>query len=605
MSRPAIAVSLIAFALVLIQVPLMPARPAQDAASSPVALPRAFVDTSYELPTGCEEVDVGIALSGGCKIITVDAGQSLQTALDHARRGDIVRLAANQSFTGPFELPDKGPGTGWVYVVSSALARLPGPGNRLNPNLGGTCGTEGALPCGVKPNAALSDLPRIMSGGGVPHRWLATAHGADRYRFIGIAFETTPGEQVGLGIRLNEDAHHRAHATPEQKTSDIIFDRCLMRGSYTAPFAGRAIAITGERHAVVNSYLSAWVDDDSDTQAILVHAYAPVFAVINNYLEATGENVYTDDVEAIDGVVHTPSDGEIRGNYLRKLVEWNSKRPSWNNTKTQFEMKSGQRILFEGNLLETTYRQAQEASINIKIGDEDPRKFVNDVTIRLNVIRHAANGIKVCATQCNSDRNRNVATGIAVYNNVFDNVDGGRYGSAGTDGHGFSLLVTGPRFYIDHNTFLNSHEGLSLVQRGTGVPDNQTLVITNNIWHVAANPLTGAEAAAVSRAAVYTNNLLVGASCWGFPAGNQCPPNWNAVGFANYNNGSGGDYTLGADSRYRGAGADSYGAGTTDPGANVAAVTAATACAMTGQCAPGAGGSPGGNEPRKRQPLAR
>ena len=606
MNRPVIAVSLIVLTAVLLQAPPRPARPVQPGVvPSPVTLPHAFVDTSYRLPAGCEEIDVGVAPSGGCKVITVDAGQNLQAALDQARRGDIVQLAANESFTGPFELPDKGAGSEWVYVVSSALARLPGPGNRLNPDLGGACGAEGALPCGVTPNASLADLPRIRSGGGVPHRWLATAHGADRYRFIGIAFETTPGEQVGLGIRLSEDLKHRPHRTMAEKTSDIIFDRCLMRGSYTAPFAGRAVALTGDRHAVVNSYLSAWVDDDSDTQAVLIHGYASVFAVINNYLEATGENVYTDDVDVIDAVVHTPSDGEIRGNYLRKLVEWNSKTPSWNNTKTHFEMKSGQRILFEGNILETTYHQAQETAINIKIGDEDPRKFVSDVTIRTNLIRHAANGVKVCASQCNSDRNRNIVSGIAVYNNIFDDVNGGQYGSAGSDGHGFTLLVTGPRFYVDHNTFLNSNAVTGLIQRGAGVPDGQMLAITNNIWHVGANPLTGAESIAASSGAVYTNNLMVGGSCSDFPRGNQCPPDWNAVRFVNYNGGNGGDYTLRSDSPYRGAGSDPHGVGTTDPGANVASVTAATACVVTGQCASGTAGLPGGNEAGKLQPLTR
>ncbi len=186
---------------------------------SPVTLPLSYVDTSYTLPTGCATIPVGTAPTGACKIITVNGGQSFQTALNQARRGDIIQLAANANFQGPFELPDKGAGTGWVYVVSSALGSLPGPGSRLNPNLGGTCGTEAALPCGVTPNAALSDLPKIMSGGGVPHRWLQTAHGADRYRFIGIEFRVTPGEQVGAGIRLHENrqlsgAHH---AGPEDE----------------------------------------------------------------------------------------------------------------------------------------------------------------------------------------------------------------------------------------------------------------------------------------------------------------------------------------------------------------------------------------------------
>jgi hypothetical protein len=584
---PRVVTGVIVLTIAVLQTPFPVDSASQTGAGSlPAALPRAFVDTTYTLPAGCEEVDVGVTPTGGCNVITVDAGQDFQTALNLARRGDIIQLAADATFQGPFELPDKPAGSGWIYVVSSALSRLPGPGNRLNPDLGGACGTEGALPCGVTPNAALADLPRIMSGGGVPHRWLATAHGADRYRFIGIEFRTTPGEQVGLGIRLIQTLAMADHLTADQKTSDIIFDRCLMRGGRTAPFAGRAIALNGNRHAVINSYLSDWVDDDSDTQAVLVHGYAETFAVINNYLEATGENVYTDNIEVIDGVVHTPTDGEIRGNYLRKLVEWNTKAPSWNNTKNQFEMKSGQRILFEGNVLDTTYHQAQETSINIKIGDEDPRKFVSNVTIRNNLIRHAANGIKICVSHCNSTGNTNIAVGFAVYNNIFDNVSGATFGVAGSDGHCFLLLITGPGMVVDHNTCVNSHEGINFLARGTGVSDRQALVITNNIWHADENPLTDAEVRAVSSAASYTNNLIVGGRCSSYPAGNRCPANWPSVGFVNYNNGNGGDYALAPDSPYKGTGSDPYGLGTTDPGANVSAVNAAIACAVTGQCAP-------------------
>ncbi len=581
------AAQLAQLALVLAFVVLAPSIPTGQS-SSPVTLPQGYVDTSYTLPAGCDVINVGTTPNGGCKTIAVGAGQSFQTALNQARRGDIIQLAANGTFTGPFELPDKGGGTGWVYVVSSAMDRLPGPGNRVNPNLGGACGGEGALPCGVAPNASLDDMPTIMSGGGQPYRWLATAHGADRYRFIGIEFRATPGEFVSVGIRLYEDIGFSPHSTLAQKTSDIIFDRCVMRGQRTAPYSGRPIAINGDRHAVINSYLSDWVDDDSDTQAVLIVGYARVWAVINNYLEATGENVFTDDTELIGAERFTPSDGEIRGNHLRKLAAWNTK--GWNNTKNQFEMKSGQRILFEGNVVDTTYRQAQETSINIKIGDEDSTKFVHNVTIRKNVIRHTANGIKVCASQCNSTANTNIATGIAVVNNIFDNVRNS-FGD-GTDGNGFAHIVTGPSVFVDHNTFLNQNEGVFLFLRGAGVSNGQTLAITNNIWHSQSNPLTGAEVAAVSSAATYTNNLIVGSNCANYPGGNHCPASFDAVGFVSYNGGNGGDYTLSPGSPFRGVGSDPFGVGTTDPGANVAAVNAATACAVSGQCGGGIGPPP-------------
>jgi hypothetical protein len=569
-----------AIAVVVGMVIAQPARSSQD--DHPATLPLRYVDTAYTLPAGCAPIDVGVSPTGGCKIITVDAGQSLQTALNLARRGDIIQLEANQHFVGPFELPDKGSGTGWVYIVSSALAKLPAAGNRLNPDFGGTCDRKGALPCGVTANASLADLPKIVSGGCAPCRWITTARGADRYRFIGIEFKASPGDYVGSGIRLNENTGHASHAALGDKTSDIIFDRCLMRPD---PAAGsnRAVIINGDRHGIINSYLSDWTDDDSDTQAVLVAGYANVFAIVNNYLEATGENVYTDGDETISGKVYVPSDGEIRGNYLKKLADWNTHTPALNQIKNLFEMKSGHRILFEGNIGDTSYHRAQDAAINIKIGNESPNKFTENVTIRNNVIRHVANGLKLCATQCNGPENVKVGNRFAIYNNIFDHVSNATFGR-GSDGRCFSLVVTGPTTIFDHNTCISDGDGMTHLSRGHQLAAALRFELTNNIWLYTRDALTTGEVSSVSAAAVYTNNLIVGGSCSSYPRGNRCPSNWADVGFLNYNKGNGGDYTLGPSSPFRGVGSDSYGVGTTDPGANVAAVTAATACVVSGQC---------------------
>src|SRR5438046_2526241 len=82
------------------------------------ALPQAWVDTSYPGAPG--------------KVWSVAAGGNLQAALGSAQPGDIVSVAAGAYFAGPLTLPAKS-GTGWVLVVSSALAQLPPPGTRVTP----------------------------------------------------------------------------------------------------------------------------------------------------------------------------------------------------------------------------------------------------------------------------------------------------------------------------------------------------------------------------------------------------------------------------------------------------------------------------------------
>ena len=52
--------------------------------------PQSYVDTKYFLPSG--------------KMISVNAGGNLQTAIDQANPGDVIELQAGATFTGNFTL---------------------------------------------------------------------------------------------------------------------------------------------------------------------------------------------------------------------------------------------------------------------------------------------------------------------------------------------------------------------------------------------------------------------------------------------------------------------------------------------------------------------
>ena len=80
--------------------------------------PKTF-DTTYAAPAGAT--------------LHVGAGGDLQSAFDRAQPGDTIVLEAGATFTGPFTLPNKTSGSGWIYVVSSKLQSLPGPGHRVSP----------------------------------------------------------------------------------------------------------------------------------------------------------------------------------------------------------------------------------------------------------------------------------------------------------------------------------------------------------------------------------------------------------------------------------------------------------------------------------------
>ena len=128
-----------------------PLLPAGALAQTEPELPRVFLDTTYSPPKGG-------------KVIPVNAGGDLQAALDVSQPGDVIELQAGATFTGNFILPRK-PGTDWIYIRSSAHARLPGPGTRVSPS-----------------HASL--MPRIDTPNLAPA--IRTAAAAHHYRFVGI-----------------------------------------------------------------------------------------------------------------------------------------------------------------------------------------------------------------------------------------------------------------------------------------------------------------------------------------------------------------------------------------------------------------------------------
>src|SRR6266480_3466398 len=238
-------------ALALVLVFLVAAR---AAAQIPPALPEVFLDTTYAPPTGGN-------------LIVVGANADLQLALDQALPGDILQLQAGAIFTGNFTLRNKS-GAGWIYIRSSAYSSLPAPGTRVNPT------QAGLMPKVVSPNAA----PAITS-----------EFGAHHYRFVGIEIATTSAINYSV-ILLGYDLSGNAASSVAQLPTDITFDRCYIHGTRTSNVQ-RGIYLNGVRTAVIDSYLSDFHEVGADTQAIAATNSPGPFKIVNNYLEAAGENV--------------------------------------------------------------------------------------------------------------------------------------------------------------------------------------------------------------------------------------------------------------------------------------------------------------------------
>lgn len=524
-------------------------------------LPRAYVDTSYVKPTG--------------NTITVAAGGDFQAALDKAQPGDVISLQSGAVFTGNFVLPDKGADAGWIIVQSSAAGEaLPPPGSRVGP-------------------ADAAAMPKLEAASGAV---LTAAPGANHYRLIGIEIrpgtaqpsavnkaldwlrEKLPGDGVmdtgtpALKAAFLENlVSMGSDATSISSLPDhIIFDRCYIHGDAVIG-ARRGIALNARYAAVIDSYLSDFKEIGADSQAILAWNGPGPFKIVDNYLEASGENIMFGGQDPdIQGLV--PSDIEIRGNHFAKPLTWKIDDPTYQGTpwsvKNLFELKNAGRVLVDGNLFEYNWAQSQNGfSILFTVRDQDgtaPWSVVKDVTFTNNVIRHVANGINILGQD--NDYKSQQAQRILIANNLFEDV-GGSWGSG-------DLLLIGDSardVTFRHNTALQN--GTIVFSDGSADPGfsyMNNIAPHNKYGIIGSNTGVGTQTLArYFPDGEVTGNVIAGGSAALYPAGNYFPASLSDVGFQDM---ATHDYRLAASSPYRHKADDG-----TDIGANMDALCTALA----------------------------
>jgi len=488
-------------------------------------LPLVYINTAYTPPAG--------------NTITVNAGGNFQTALNNAQPGDTIVLQAGATFTGPFTLPNKTSGSGWIYIRSSAYSSLPGPGNRVSPS-----------------DAA--NMPKLTATG---NSVISTVSNAHHYRFVGIEFKPTSGSFIYNLITVGSD-ETSASALP----NNITFDRCYIHGD---PSVGgrRGIAMNGNAIAVVDSYVSSFKESGADTQALWAYNSLGPFKIVNNYLEAAGENVmFGGSDPAIAN--SSPSDIEIRQNHFFKPLSWIGS--SW-VVKNLLEFKNSKRVLVEGNLFENNWAAAQSGfSILTTPRNQNgtaPWCTVQDVTIRLNKGINLGSGINISGedNEQKSDRTRRVL----IENNVLNITS-----LNGAQGRAYQILQGPTDVTIRHNTTFTNGGAYFMTESS---PKADQFVFQDNITSYGDYGFlgTGTTDGLNTLTTYYTNytftkNAIIGA---GNNSSNynglNCffPSTVSAVGFSNYNSG---DYHLNTTSPYKNAGTDGK-----DLGADIDALAAA------------------------------
>ncbi len=524
---------------------LLPAAAQAQTAAAP-APPRTYLNTSPVSPTG--------------RTITVNAGGNLQSALDSAVPGDVIVLQAGARFTGNFRLRNKA-GSGWITIRSSAAGQLPGPGSRVSPS-----------------HASL--MPKIVTANNQPA--IMSDRGAHHYRFIGIEF----GIQSGVGhnyniIQLGQDGDTSVSQLPH----NIVFDRVYVHGNTTGN-ARRGILLNAVSSAVVDSYISEIHEVGADSQAILITNSPGPFKIVNNYLEAAGENVLIGGSDpTISNLV--PSDVEVRRNLFSKPRRWRQGDSSFAGTawtvKNIFELKNAQRVLIDGNVFEYNWPHAQNGySILFTVRNQDgtaPWSVVQDITFTNNIVRHVSSGINILGSD--DIRPSQPTRRIRIANNLFVDVNGGNWGGFG---RWIQLLAGTSDVAVVHNTVFQSNEVVVASGAATTNFEFRDNLVNGRAGFGGDGTYgnTNMTLSTYFRNHTVTRNCFVSGNSGNTPSGNYFPASFDQVGFVSM---SGGDYRLAAGSEYKNAGSDGK-----DIGADINAISGA----LGASAPPPSGGTDGG-----------
>lgn len=467
------------------------------------------------------------------RAVQVASGAELQQALDRAVAGDAILLAPGATFRpsapeGSFMLRNRriAPGQ-WVTIRSADQAFEAG----------------GVVPAATRVDRSHQTLMPQIRATAANTPAIRTEAGARGYRLIGLDIGVDPGiSQLTNLVDLGAGSDTSVDAVP----SDIVIDRCYLHGNDAGNFR-RGVALNGARQAVIDSYLENFHDANTDSQAICGWNGPGPFKIVNNFLEAAGENIlFGGSDPATAGLV--PSDIEVRRNLSTKRLTW---RTSGVSVKNAFELKNARRVLVEGNTFEHVWPSGQDGTaILLKSANQEgrcPWCVTEYVTFRNNIVRSAAHGLLINGAEAGgrSFALPKRANHIRIQNVVFRDIGGREWGG----GKLFRVFGGVSDLQITHVTSTSN---------GTGILDprdpadlNPNLVFKYNIverglYGIGAGGDEGITTVTRNFAPyVYNQNVLVNTSRTTiqaisdaalksrYPPVTTVVPDWTAVGFVN------------------------------------------------------------------------
>src|SRR5689334_6575247 len=422
--------------------------------------------------------------------LTVPAGGNFQSALNAAQPGDTIVLDAGAVYAGDFVLPNKS-GTSYITIQSSRV---------------------GELPEGVRVGPAQSALFARLQSGSSAGQVIRTAAGAHHYRFVGVEISTQTTALTYDLVRFGESTQ-----TAAEVPHDIVIDRSWIHGLDTQDVQ-RGISLNGAEITISNSYINEIHGRGYDTQAICGWNGPGPFHIVNNYLEAAGENILFGGADpSITGLI--PTKIEIRGNFLFKPLRWNAKDPSYGgihwSIKNLLEIKMGRDVTIDGNWLENCWGDAQIGyAVLFTVRNQDgkaPWATIENVTFTNNVVKNSEQGFQLLGKDSPNISQR--ANGVKITNNLFIGIS-----------NRFLTMTEYPNVTLSHNTHFQGGNIMSLY----GEP-SPGFVYTDNITNRAGNGYgifgdsVGEGNAALARyapGADIRRNVIIGANASVYPPNN-------------------------------------------------------------------------------------
>lgn len=488
----------------------------------------------------------------------------LQQAFNNALPGTTILLESGHTYIGPYTLPLK-TGNEWIIVRTNIPdAQMPDEDHRIDPSF----------------------APLLAKIQGLPFQSaLIFATGAHHYRLMDLEFNT---QDYVYDIIVAGSTETSAADVPH----DLVFDRLYIHGHPTGG-TKRGIRINSASTAVINCYISDCKADGQDAQAVAGWNGPGPFKIVNNYLEASGENFMLGGaLAAIPGLI--PADVEFRNNHLFKPLSWRIGDPDYEGTpwciKNLFELKNAQRVWVEGNILENNWAHCQSGWAILFTprteGGLAMNNQVSDITWKHNILINSEGGFNM--TPHDDGLPNPVTSRILIQDNLAYEIN---WVPGGGDGKMYQVLGDVNELIIQHNTTINT---------GTGVISDAPPIVNgifrDNItgfgWYGVCGSGLGCGSNAIDSVwpgGNFTHNAFFGATpaeggveAW-YPPSHWFPDSIIDVGFVDI---ATRDYALLPASQFANAATDG-----TDLGANMDSVNTITSGVLSGYWPNCTGGS--------------